>query len=492
MKAVNVFEEILEWSTRRPPWQRDALRRLVTEGDLDESDIEELANLCKSKQGLGDRTRPVFLSEDHIPSASVKANTVSLQSLTHHRGVNALAQNQTVEFGPCLTVIYGANAAGKSGYTRILKRACRARGAEEILGNVVSGAAPGHPSATIKFTANQESHDLAWDDDKPPDKLLSRVSVFDHHCASVYVSKPTDVAFRPMGLDLFDKLSDACEAVKRILEKERNALEAQELHIPDVAEGTAVHDMITDLSSLTDSMSVKKLAHLTGVEKARINELRKRIRDLSSDDPQKIARTIELRTNRIKTLVERVTNALDRLSDKKIEELLAAREGKYKTRRVLDVLHKETFQDQPLSNSGSPAWLNLWYAAERFSTTDVYANQPFPVTLKDSLCVLCQQELTDAAVQRFQQFHDFLGSTAQGDHDGATEEYNRKLEHINELVFLDSKAVEVLDELQLDEDDLSGRIRQFLQAAAGRREKVNEALDKGFIDPKNLPPLCLY
>ena len=37
MNTVNVFEEILEWSIERPSWQRDALRRLVAKGDLDES-----------------------------------------------------------------------------------------------------------------------------------------------------------------------------------------------------------------------------------------------------------------------------------------------------------------------------------------------------------------------------------------------------------------------------------------------------------------------
>jgi len=44
--------------------------------------------------------------------------------LTHRSGVNALANDQTIEFCPSLTVVFGANAAGKSGYTRILKRAC--------------------------------------------------------------------------------------------------------------------------------------------------------------------------------------------------------------------------------------------------------------------------------------------------------------------------------------------------------------------------------
>ena len=200
-----------------------------------------------------------------------------LRSLTHHAGVNALAQNQTIEFGPGLTVVYGANAAGKSGYTRILKRACRARGAEEILGNVVSGTTPGRPSATIKIKEDSTPHDYLWDDSKTTNTLLSRVSVFDHHCASVYVRKKTDVAFRPMGLDLFDKLSDSCEAVRETLEKERSEVESQKLQFPDVDEKTAVYQLITNLTSLTDPAAVKELAFLTEAEKASREKLQMRI-----------------------------------------------------------------------------------------------------------------------------------------------------------------------------------------------------------------------
>jgi hypothetical protein len=48
-------------------------------------------------------------------------------------------------------VVYGDNAAGKTGYIRILKSACRARGQEQILGNVVSGATPLSPVVSIKY-----------------------------------------------------------------------------------------------------------------------------------------------------------------------------------------------------------------------------------------------------------------------------------------------------------------------------------------------------
>ena len=90
------------------------------------------ANDPEPRGALGDRAQSSPLDATHLPQPGAEREPVTLRSLMHHAGVNALAQDQTIRFGPHLTVVYGANAAGKSGYTRILKRACRARGAEEI------------------------------------------------------------------------------------------------------------------------------------------------------------------------------------------------------------------------------------------------------------------------------------------------------------------------------------------------------------------------
>jgi hypothetical protein len=52
---VNVLQEILTWSKDRPAWQRDALRRLVLSGELNEQDIRELTDICKGDYGLADK-----------------------------------------------------------------------------------------------------------------------------------------------------------------------------------------------------------------------------------------------------------------------------------------------------------------------------------------------------------------------------------------------------------------------------------------------------
>src|SRR6185295_8888092 len=123
--------EILDWSTTQPDWQRDALRRFFAVGPLGATDLDDLLDLCKSRHGLSDPRTAAPLLKDHLPIGATGATVVSLTSVTHHRGVNALAPEQTISFGPSLTIVYGQNAAGKSGYTRILKRACQCRFRED-------------------------------------------------------------------------------------------------------------------------------------------------------------------------------------------------------------------------------------------------------------------------------------------------------------------------------------------------------------------------
>src|SRR4051812_37989623 len=122
--AVTVLQEILEWSYDRPAWQRDALRRLVLTGELSDGDIGELTEICKSAYGLAEQPNVTPLTKYHVPDKKAGSAPVSLSSIFHHHGVNALAEGQTLRFGPHLTVVYGDNAAGKTGYIRILKSAC--------------------------------------------------------------------------------------------------------------------------------------------------------------------------------------------------------------------------------------------------------------------------------------------------------------------------------------------------------------------------------
>ena len=477
MESLAVLNEILAWSTERRVWQRDAMRRLVERGQLDTQDVEDLTTICKSFHGLGERTPPKPLTAAHLPSTELSVDPVTLNSLTHHKGVNALAADQTLEFGTQLTVVYGANAAGKSGYTRILKRACRARGAEEILGNVVKDAIPSRPSASIVLSKGHHQLIHTWTDEKSSNNDLSRVSVFDHHCASVYVSQRTDVAYRPLGLDLFDKLSDCCEAVRKTLEKERSILVSQTLVFPHVEQGTDVFELVSNITSLTDPDSVRRLAYLPVEEREKLPTLQAKIRELESSDPNKLARGSELKSERVQELILRVNTITELLSSSTIEALFSARDEVADTQRRVKEAHRVAFELQPLPSTGSDKWRVLWNAAEVFSTSEVYPEYTFPFTKANSRCVLCQQILIEEAIGRFKIFSDYMISDIEKSRKNADTLYRKRVDIFRKTPISDEGIVKTIAELELDVPDLADLVNGFVRKAEARRESIVRALE---------------
>src|SRR5699024_11581369 len=81
-------------------------------------------------------TKP--LKESHIPGVQFQARKITLKAIKNINNVNAIENNSSLLFGHRgISVIYGENGAGKSGYARILKRACKAKDSQErIISNV--------------------------------------------------------------------------------------------------------------------------------------------------------------------------------------------------------------------------------------------------------------------------------------------------------------------------------------------------------------------
>jgi hypothetical protein len=158
----SVLEIILDWSLARPAWQRDALRRIVGRGNLSDGDIAELVLLCKKEKGACEillDAKP--LEKSDLPANPSAGASVALVSVTNVTGVNQLASAQTLPFEPNgITIIYGDNGAGKSGYARVLKRACRARYPGEIMPDAYDPAAVTTATAQIAYAAAGKSAPL--------------------------------------------------------------------------------------------------------------------------------------------------------------------------------------------------------------------------------------------------------------------------------------------------------------------------------------------
>ena len=475
---MTVLDEILNWSKTRPNWQRDALRRLVEKGELSEEDIVDLTEICKAAHGLTEGRDGIPLDTKHLPNRSGGQGAVSLESILHHEGVNALAKDQTLTFGPHLTVVYGDNGAGKTGYTRILKTACRARGTEKILGNVVTGTTSSSPVVTIKYRVQGEEDAREWTT-KEDDGPIARVSVFDTQSASVYLKEKTNVAFRPFGLDLFDKLVQAAKAVLvRLQNEEKNFSESI---ISDllklVPEGTSVASFLNGLSLLTSSEDVKTHSKLTEDEVKRLELLEQSLRDLKADDTKKLLKNLQYQSTRVQALLKHVEHVESVLSDKSVSASFDARAEWLRKKEEADRLCAETFPPQLLSGTGSDAWKGLWRAASLFSQKEAYPDQSFPVVDEGAKCVLCQQSLDHDAGHRFRKFADFIASSMERELSNARQVYDQKRKTVADLVVCPEAIANIISDIRLENEPLANRIGVSLAVAGEYCRKVIIALE---------------
>lgn len=473
---MTVLEEILEWSHERPAWQRDALRRLVLNGYVSDADIQAVTEICKSAHGLSEPQRVTPLNADHLPDITA-GEPISLVSIFHHRGVNALAEDQTLMFGPNLTIVYGDNAAGKTGYIRILKSACRARGQEHILGNVVSDGTPFSPVVSIKYKVGTEADEREWSGNGQDD-LISRVSVFDTQCAAVYLTEKTDVAFRPLGLDLFDKLVQVCKAVRAQLEREQRSLSVSRLAAlqAEIPDGTAVAKLLTTISSLTKPETVQDLARVSPEENGRLGFLEKSMLDLQANDPKKLVRALSLRAGRIETLARHLRHVEAALSAQAVTAVFDARTVGRRKSEEAKRIRDNTFPDPMLDGTGSEDWTAFWESARRFSENQAYPGLDFPVVENDALCLLCQQGIDHTTGHRLRQFEAFVASTVERELRQIRETFAGLRKDFTDLATLPESIKEILDEIAIEDEPVANTITAALLVNENRRLAVATAL----------------
>ncbi|WP_145364475.1 hypothetical protein [Stratiformator vulcanicus] len=118
---------------------------------------------------------------------------MTLRSVSEAENVNAIDSKQSLPFaGTGLTVVFGYNGSGKSGYGRVLRRACRARNkGDAILPNVLQDSSNGPASAVITYAVD--------DVEQPPEQWIDgqrAIDRWDQSAFSILIAPPSMFAGR--------------------------------------------------------------------------------------------------------------------------------------------------------------------------------------------------------------------------------------------------------------------------------------------------------
>ncbi|MCX7424813.1 MAG: AAA family ATPase [Planctomycetia bacterium] len=400
-----------------------------------------------------------------------------MKSIREVQFVNALAPNQTLLFKETgLNVVYGDNASGKSGYARILRKACRARySGGQILPNVYKSRSDSPAGGLIDYSVGAVENIHSWSDGQPSPPELSLISFFDDKCATIHVSETNDIAFTPSGLDVLERLAGVCKELQAPLNEDKRVVEGEvpnSLRDAKLRADTTAKKAISGLTHNADITSIAALAQLTEPERMRLVELR----DILKNDPRQIVQQLRLRLTRIRSLLATAKAAQHLLNDQSVDLIRLLAEGTWTRQAVARMASETLFTNEPLPNVGSETWRQLWEAARRYSETEAIPGRSFPVTEQDAPCVLCQQPLDLQAADRLQRFERFVKDESQRLADDALHELDDALEPIQRLRLRRSDLGGPLGDLASESSTAAAAARRSLILARRQRRAMLLAL----------------
>lgn len=150
---------------------------------------------------------------------TVKSNKqkLSLQKITHIKGVNALIPNQSISLSSACTVIFGLNGTGKSGYFRIINELAGGTKSKDILDNIYKQS--DGLEIDVDFLLDGKAQTFKWEDKSVRGIVpFNQIKVFDTEYLPIFLNeRESSVNIEPLGLNFFQVITTIIDEFKERL-----------------------------------------------------------------------------------------------------------------------------------------------------------------------------------------------------------------------------------------------------------------------------------
>lgn len=470
---MTVEEDIKAWALQRPAWQQEVLAGLAR---------GESVGAPESIAALTDRILAPGSGEPNTAAAGIvlggaKDKQVRLSSVCNLRGVNALADDQSLSFAiNGLTIIYGNNGSGKSGYARLIKGMVSARHLAKVLPDVFTDGAP-DPSAELVYQVDGDDASEKFPARDPVDDL-QRVRFYDEQCGDEYLTRESTITYRPSALTLLDGLIEMCDKVRLELQRRITENEQQRLNL-SVPPETVAGAFLSRLSAKTTRAEIDEATALPASAKDDLGNALQEVARLEASDAAKERARLQAAATDTKRLQDRLTELTAAISDEHVTAVETLKADAITKREAAKVAAFNTFDDEPLSGVGSQTWRVLWEAARTYATTEVDHEHEFPPTGEGARCALCQQPLDDGAKDRFERFNSYMTDTTQRDAMIAERIYMAALDELRVLDFATQQTTIALATVLVHDPGLARSVRERLGSLEERRDRLVEHFTEG-------------
>lgn len=435
---VDPREELAKWANSNDEWVRFVVRSVLSSGrPLDAAAIDQAYELFRQEKSFDERTLAKQPTLEISASADDEEEPLFLTRLSDVHGVNAIVPGSVIEPHEGLTILYGENGTGKTGYARIFKTLAASRTADDILGDVDAETAE-PVSARVEYRVGDQAGSLDWhgESGKVP---FTRMSIFDARAVNIHVDDDIEYVYTPVVLSLFEYVIAGLRGVQERIDAKVRELRGgtQSPLLGRFPRDSTVYPFIETLGASSDLESLKKQASTDPDVESKIEQLRGTIAALE-------ANTLGLQISSRESAARALSEAED--ACKLWSEFdTAARTDLLSKKSELTADYK-TFRDELFASADLPAepedsWESFVRAGAAYQEhLDVLGVHD------DRRCLYCRQALDAGASGLLSKYKQYIEDRISADLTTA----GRSLTELEApLLGVDTAAIDrLLDELQ--------------------------------------------
>lgn len=450
------MSDLIGWIRKRPVWVQYAAKQLIDSGGIIREDINKLVELTIN-EAKGEECENIAIENLSFDQSST--NEIKLTSISDIQGINALAPQKPLEFGDKnLSIIYGRNGSGKSGYVRILKHLTGSRNPDSLLSNVYKRR-PNQQKCNVSYEINDQSRQVDWEKSYGPIEDLLSIDIYDASTGVTYLEDQNEVTYEPPLLRFFSELIDNSQVVGEEVDSIINRKVSRKPELPPEYHETELGKWYQELSSELDEEEIKEKVKWNEEGEEELKRLKDRV---DTESPSVKAGQFLAKRKRLINFVLKSIEHLKKLSDGNCAKIIELKKLLRKKEEVAETASKKLFSSSPLYGIGSDIWAELWEKARTYSESIVYQGENFPVTKEGSRCVLCQQELSDEAKDRFISFEEYVKGEVNNEVEQLSQKLESLLEEVSELPKKELVITE-LDAIGIDNKEQREKIVEFYE-----------------------------
>lgn len=426
--SKNPYVQFSQWLLKQPYWLQDATWRLYNNQPIDENRIASYARMCIDQSEGKDIIFQSFLP--NLTSDAEKKLDLVIQSIYDVKNVNALADGTCLDFGEQgLTVVYGLNGAGKSGFMRIIKHVSNNPYAEAIQPNIYGSLSDEKSACCIDITINGIKKTIVSDlEANEKSEYLQQCDVFDTGISRAYVSTSNNVSYEPFIFSVLRKLAKIADQIHAVINEKTNAIQPIEIDIPDEYVDKSYANWLKDIGSQTIIPS--ECLDWTPQKEERMKSLQ---RLLDTKQVEESLRTCRYQNSQIRKVLTELQDLRTQIVENAPNKLRDQYNSYCTAKRQYEIVRKiftEDADEQDKISISISDWKTLWQVGRSYYEKCIYKRNSNHFATEGSICPLCLQPLEGKYLKRFTTIDDYVNGSASETLKRTKQEYIETLKKV--------------------------------------------------------------